>query len=101
MIPNNWFYRLMYRKRIIKLKAASGRNYIVEYQRSPFWTYEKPTLMLFFKEKYTCWHGQVWEVFGSGSRCGFDTTCIRTATPRRKMKRFLINTTSYLEKIFK
>ena len=99
MILSNWFYRLMYRTRILKFKAESGRNYIVEYHRSPFWTDEKPSLKLFFKKKYTLWHGQVWEVFGNG-KCGFGTYCVRTWFPRREMKRFLRAEVHHLEKIF-
>ena len=45
------FYKFMYHNKTIKLKADSGRTYIIEYHRSPFWTYENPTLKLFFKEK--------------------------------------------------
>lgn len=100
MRPNNLFYLLMYRKRIIKVTANSGRKYIVEYHRSPFWAYEKPTLRLFFKEKYTTWHGMVWEVFENGGRCGFGTWCIDTMRPRYEMKKFLIAEVSHLEKIF-
>lgn len=100
MFPNNWFYKFMYRNKVIKLKADSGRKYIVEYHRSPFWTYEKPSLKLFFKEKYAVWYGQVWEVFENGGRCGFSTCCIKMLFPRKEMKQFLHNVTYYLEKIF-
>lgn len=89
MIPNNWFYKLMYRKRIIKLTAESGNNYIVEYHRSPFWTYDKLNLKTFFKDKFKTWHGQVWMVYKNGSRCGFGTICIKTLCPYFEMKKFL------------
>ena len=93
------FYKFMYRYKTIKLKTASGRTYIVEYHRSPFWTYEGRTLKLFFKKKIKTWHGQVWRVFENGGRCGFGTNCITTMFPRRKMKEFLIREVNYLEKI--
>ena len=99
MIPNNWFYKLMYRKRIIKLTAESGRNYIIEYYRSPFWTYDNPNLNTFFKDKFRLWHGHVWRVFENGGKCGFGTKCIKTLFPYFKMKRFLAKEVSYLEKI--
>lgn len=100
MIPNNLFYKLMYRKRTIKLRAPSGRNYIVEYHRPPFWTNEERTLKLFFKEKFNAWHGQVWEVFPSGGMCGFGTWFTRTLFPRRQMKKFLASEVRHLERIF-
>ena len=100
MFPNSWFYRFMYRKKIIKLKADSGRNYIVEFERSPFWTYEKPSLRLFFKEKYSTWHGQVWLVYKNGGKCGFGTWCTRTLFPHREMKKFLRAEMHHLERIF-
>ena len=95
----NWFYRLMYRKKIIKLTTPSGADYIIEYHRSPFWTYEKPTLKLFFTEKCNTWHGQVWRVFKGGSRCGFGTWCIHTPFPRHQMKGFLVAEVRHLDKI--
>ena len=100
MILENLFYKLMYRKRTIKFKAISGRNYIVEYHRTPFWTYEERTLKLFFKEKFNSWHGQVWEVFKNGGQCGFGTWYTQTIFPRRKMKEFLIAEVRRLERIF-
>lgn len=100
MIPNNIFYKIMYKSRTIEFKADSGRKYIVEYHRSPFWSYEIPTLKLFFKEKIKTWHGQVWEVFENGGSCGFGTCCIITMFPRKEMKRFLNNEVKHLERIF-
>jgi hypothetical protein len=94
------FYKLMYRKHVIKRKCSSGRTYVVEYHRSPFWTYEERTLKRFFKEKVGTWHGQVWEVFENGGRCGFGTIClVGTLFPYFAMKKFLIAETNYLEKI--
>lgn len=63
--------------------------YEVEYYRSPFWVDEKPSVKLFLEEKLRIWHGQVWECFDGGGRCGFGTTCIWTLFPRWKMKKFL------------
>lgn len=100
MIPDNLFYKLMYRRKAVKLKTDSGRTYIIEYHRSPFWTYENPTLKLFLQKKFRTWHGQIWRVFKNGGRCGFGTTCIFTLFPRRAMKKFLIREVNYLEKIF-
>ena len=94
------FYKFMYRNKTITLKADSGRTYIVEYHRSPFWTYEDPTLKLFFKEKIRTWHGWVWLMYENGGRCGFGTNCIITMFPRCQMKRFLIREVNRLEKIF-
>lgn len=99
MTPNNWFYKLMYQKRTIKLTAESGHNYIVEYRRSPFWTNEDCTLKNFFKQKFTLWHGQVWLVYANGGSCGFGTWSARTLFPRRKMKGFLKAEVWHLEKI--
>ena len=99
MIPNNWFYKLMYRKRIIKYTADSGRNYIIEYYRTPFWTYDDISLKTFFKEKFNSWHGQIWEVFPSGSRCGFSGNFMQAIFPRRSMKCFLITEAARLEKV--
>ena len=94
------FYKFMYRKKTIKLQGASGRNYIVEYHRSPFWTYEERTLKLFFQKKFNLWHGQVWEVFDSGSTCGFGTCCVQTLFPHHEMKKFLDAEVFRLERIF-
>lgn len=41
------FYKIMYKKYTLECNTDSGRKYIVEYHRSPFWAYEKPTLKLF------------------------------------------------------
>lgn len=100
MIPNNWFYRLMYRKKIVKFKADSGRVYIVEYDRIPFWTYDDRTLKVFFTEKFNHWYGYVWEVFENGGRAGFGGQVIITYFPRRKMKKYLLSQVKWLEKIF-
>lgn len=81
--------------------ADSGRNYIVEYHRSPFWTYEKPTLKLFFKNKFNSWHGMVWEVFPNGGTCGFGTYCTITYFLHREMKKFLTAEVSRLEKVLR
>ena len=78
------FYKTYYHEKIIE-----GTKYIVEYQRSPFWAYEKPTLKLFLKDKLRTWHGQVWEVFPNGSRCGFGTNCIIAWFPKKRMQKFL------------
>ena len=99
MIPNNWFYRFMYRKRVMKVTTSSGKNYIVEYHRSPFWTYDKRNLRTFFKDKFKTWHGQVWMVFPNGGRCGFGTICIKTIFPYRQMKDFLAAEVWRLERI--
>ena len=94
------FYKFMYRNHTITRKCKSGRTYIIEYQRSPFWTYEKRSLRLFFKEKMCTWHGQVWRVFENGGKCGFGTRCVvGKLSPRREMKAFLVHETNYLEKI--
>lgn len=94
------FYKFMYRKKIIKIKVDSGRVYIIEYHRSPFWTNEDYTLKLFFKKKIKTWHGRVWEVFENGGRCGFGSVCIiNTIFPRREMKKFLIKESNCIEKI--
>lgn len=63
--------------------------YEVEYYRSPFWGYEKPSVKLFLEKKLHSWHGQVWECFPNGGRCGYGTTCIWALFPKTKMKRFL------------
>lgn len=94
------FYKIMYKKYTLECNTDSGRKYIVEYHRSPFWAYEKPTLKLFLKKKMRTWHGQVWEVFKNGGRCGFGTIClVDTLFPRRDMEKFLMHETSYLERI--
>ena len=80
----NHFYKLYTEEKII-----DGTRYIVEYHRSPFWSYEKPTLKLFIKDKLRTWHGQVWEVFPGGSRCGFGTICFAALNPKKRMKKFL------------
>lgn len=94
------FYKLMYKKKTITRKCDSGRIYIVEYYRSPFWTYEERTLKLFFEKKIKTWHGQVWEVFTNGGKCGFGCIClVDTMFPRSNMKKFLVRETNYLESI--
>lgn len=94
------FYKFMYRNKTIKLKTDSGRTYIIEYHRSPFWTYEDRTLKLFFQQKIRTWHGQVWKLCPNGGRVGFTTVCIIEMFPRRQMKYFLIREVNRLEKIF-
>ena len=96
----NLFYKFMYRNKIIALTAPSGRTYIIEYHRSPFWTYEDRTLKLFFKEKIKTWHGWVWKLHPNGGKVGFGTNCIYTMFPKREMKKFLIREVNRLEKIF-
>lgn len=78
------FYKLHAEEKII-----NGTRYIIEYHRSMFWAYEEPTLKLFIKDKLRFWHGQVWEVFPNGSRCGFGTTCFTALNPKKRMKKFL------------
>lgn len=70
-------------------KNINGTRYICEYHRSPFWAYEEPTLKSFIKDKLRTWHGQVWEVFSKGSRCGFGTTCFTALFPKKRMQKFL------------
>lgn len=93
------FYRIMYRTHNITVEAPSGRIYCVEYHRSPFWTYDKRTLKVFFKDKFKTWHGQVWEVFPNGGRCGFGTTCIIQVFPKKHMREFLLREVKWLENI--
>ena len=87
----NRFYRLYTEEKII-----NGTRYIVEYHRSPFWAYEEPTLKLFIKDKLRTWHGQVWEVFPGGSRCGFGTTCFTAMFPKKRMRNFLDAESKYV-----
>lgn len=94
------FYEYMYRTKTIKRKFKDGNTYILEYHRSPFWAYEKRSLKLFFKEKFDLWHGYVWLVYESGSRCGFGSCCFRSFFPKRRMRKFLISETDRLENIF-
>lgn len=79
---------LMLRTHRLRYKIGDV-TYEVEYHRSPFWAYEKPSVRLFLKKKLRTWHGQVWECFEGGGRCGFGTTCIWTLFPRKEMKKFL------------
>ena len=95
---NRLLVRLLYRKHRIT-NTINGVNYIIEYSRSPFWTYERPSLWRFLIEKSTLWHGQVWEVFPNGGRCGFSHNCIRAVFPRRQMKDFLIRESNIVYKI--
>lgn len=80
--------KVAYRTHRLRYKIGDT-TYEVEYHRSPFWAYEKPSVRLFLKKKLRTWHGQVRECFDGGSRCGFGTTCIWTLFPRMKMKKFL------------
>lgn len=84
----HWFLNHFYHVRTIE-KNINGTRYICEYHRSPFWGYEEPRLKLFFKDKLRTWHGQVWEVFPKGSRCGFGTTCFSALFPKKRMQKFL------------
>lgn len=88
----NHFYKLYTEEKII-----NGTRYIIEYHRSPFWTDEKPTLKLFIKDKLRTWHGQVWEVFPHGSRCGFGTICFMALHPKKIIKKFLDTESKRLE----
>ena len=84
-------FKLFYKNHFISTKI-NGRKFIIEYGRSPFWTYEKPTIKLFLKEKLHSWHGSVWEVRPNGSRiaAGFGfTTCCKKYFPRKYMRTFL------------
>lgn len=94
------FYNFMCRKKTIEHTCDSGRKFIIDYHRSTFWSYEKPSLKLFFKEKLSLWHGHVWLVYGNGSKSGFGTCCIHALFPRRIMKRYLLNESKRLEDIF-
>ena len=82
------FLRGFYKVHEIK-KDINGSKYIVQYVRSPFWGYEKPTLKSFLQDKLCLWHGQVWEVLPGGSRIGFGTTCFDALFPRKRMRKFL------------
>lgn len=93
------FLKFMYRRKSITLKMPSGNVYCVEYHRTPFWTYDKRTLKLFFKDKMNWWHGQVWRVFPNGGRCGFGAWCIHATFPRKQMRKFLKAEASRIEKI--
>ena len=82
-----WFYRKHTLTTII-----DDQKFIIEYYRSPFWTYEKPTIKLFLKEKINSWHGNVWKVKPNGSRiaAGFNySTCCKSWFPRKYMRAFL------------
>ena len=89
---------LFYRHYEIRTEI-DGIRYMIEYSRSPFWTYEKPTWRLFLKEKLCLWHGQVWEEFPGGGRCGFGTCCLRALFPKKKMKQFLLAESRRVHKI--
>ena len=84
----HWFLNPFYHVHTIE-KNIDGTRYICEYHRSPFWAYEEPGLKLFFKDKLRTWHGQVWEIFPKGSRCGFGSTCFSALFPKKRMKKFL------------
>jgi len=84
----HWFFNRFYHVHTIE-KNIDGTKYICEYHRSPFWGYEEPGLKLFFKDKLRTWHGQVWEVFPKGSRCGFGSTCFSALFPKKRMRKFL------------
>ena len=84
----HWFLNHFYKVYTIE-KNIKETKYICEYHRSPFWGYEKPTLRMFIKDKLITWHGEVWEVFPKGSRCGFGTTCFTAMFPKKRMKKFL------------
>ena len=92
---NEYILRLLYKNKYI-YKDIDGITYMVEYSRSPFWAYERPSLWLFLKEKLCLWHGQVWEILPHGSRVGFGTNCINALFPRRKMRDFLDRESKYV-----
>jgi hypothetical protein len=100
MIIKELFFKLMYKSRTVEFVADSGRKYIIEYCRTPFWTYENRTVINFFRSKFIWWHGQVWEVFKNGGRCGFSTYCTEGVFVKRKMQKFLVAEVNRLEKIF-
>lgn len=77
----------------------NNSTYEVEYHRSPFWTYEKVSILLFLKKKLRTWHGQVWLLYPNGGRCGFGTICEKALFPKRRMKKFLICEATRLEKL--
>lgn len=86
-IKFNWFY-----KKYTLSTEIAGRKFIVEYSRTPFWTYEKPSLKLFLKEKINTWYGSVWEVTPNGSRiaAGFNFgECCKAYFPKKFMKNLL------------
>ena len=91
----HWFLNHFYHVRTIE-KNIDGTIYICEYNRSPFWAYEEPSVKIFFKDKFRTWHGQVWEVFPGGSRCGFGSNCISAWFPKKKMQKFLDNESKYV-----
>lgn len=86
-IKFNWFYK----KHTLNTEIA-GRKFIVEYSRTPFWTYEKASFKLFLKEKINTWYGSVWEVTPNGSRiaAGFNFgECCKAYFPKKFMKNLL------------
>ena len=93
------FIKPFYKKHKIR-RVIDGIVYEVEYHRSPFWTYEKPSIILFFKNKLCTWHGQVWEVFPNGGRCGFATSFVRNKMfPRKRFSKFLDVESRHIHKI--
>lgn len=91
----DWFIKLFYKQYTIE-KDINGIRYIIVYHRSLFWAYEEPTLRLFFSKKLRTWHGQVWEIFPRGGRCGFGTNCIVALFPWKRMKDFLDRESKYV-----
>lgn len=91
-------YSLFYKTYHLYYKINDS-TYEVEYHRSPFWTYEKESILLFLKKKIRTWHGQVWLLLPNGGRCGFDTICEKALFPKRRMKKFLTYTATRLEKL--
>jgi len=78
-----------YKKHKIRC-SINGNVYEVEYRRAPFWTYEKPSIIFFLKNKLRTWHGQIWEVFPNGGRCGFTTLCVTNKIfPMKEFSKFL------------
>ena len=84
-------FKCFYRQHTLST-TVDGQKFVIKYHRAPFWTYEKPTLKLFFKEKFKSWHGSVWKVMPNGSEiaAGFGyTTYCDMWFPRKYMRTFL------------
>lgn len=90
-----WFLWHFYKVYTIE-KDINGIKYLIEYVRSPFWAYEKPSIRLFIKDKLCTWHGQVWEIFPQGGRCGFGCNCIKALFPKKNMQNFLDKESGYV-----
>lgn len=91
----DWFLSFFYKVYTIE-KEINGVKYLIEYRRSPFWVYEEPSIKLFIKDKLCTWHGQVWEKFPGGGRCGFGCNCIKALFPKKNMQNFLDKEARYV-----